>query len=223
MIGVPVTGGRPSRSSSTSRRCGFTLDHDHTVSDEIRFVQLAPPGSACSIAFGKGVSEMKPGSLDGLQCVVEDADAAHKELAGRGVEVSEVRRAAVGPLRLLQGPRRQRLVAAADRHPRQLDAAAVARDALRAAPRTSAPAPPRQPSRPRPPFSRSSSAFPRRRSLPALPRRTSSPVLPKRRSGPAPPITTSSLRSAADQVRATVDADQVLAVAGADDVVASLG
>jgi catechol 2,3-dioxygenase-like lactoylglutathione lyase family enzyme len=89
LIGVPVTDVDASIAFYTEK-CGFTLDHDHTVSEEIRFVQITPPGSACSIAFGKGVSQMKPGSLDGLQCVVESADAAHKELAGRGVEVSEV-------------------------------------------------------------------------------------------------------------------------------------
>jgi len=71
-------------------KCGFTLDHDHKVSEEIRFVQITPPGSACSIALGKGVSEMEPGSLNALQAVVADADAAREELAGRGVEVSEV-------------------------------------------------------------------------------------------------------------------------------------
>ena len=69
---------------------GFHADHDHRVSDEIRFVQLTPPGSACSIAFGKGVSPSPPGSLQGLQMVVEDADAIRAALAGRGVDVSEV-------------------------------------------------------------------------------------------------------------------------------------
>jgi catechol 2,3-dioxygenase-like lactoylglutathione lyase family enzyme len=89
LIGVPVTDVDRAIEFYTEK-CGFNLDHDHTVSDEIRFVQVTPPGSACSIAFGKGVSEMKPGSLDGLQCVVEDADAAREELVGRGVEASEV-------------------------------------------------------------------------------------------------------------------------------------
>ena len=72
-------------------KVGFNADHDHVVSDEIRFVQLTPPGSACSIAIGKGVTQRsEPGSVEGLQMVVEDADAARAELAGRGVEVSEV-------------------------------------------------------------------------------------------------------------------------------------
>ncbi len=72
-------------------KAGFNADHDHRVSDELRFVQLTPPGSGCSIAFGEGMGEaMEPGSLKGLQLVVDDADAARAELAGRGVEVSEV-------------------------------------------------------------------------------------------------------------------------------------
>ena len=89
LVGVPVTDVDRAIEFYVEK-CGFTLDHDHKVSDEIRFVQITPPGSACSIAFGKGVSEMKPGSLDGLQCVVKDADAAREEMAGRGVEVSDV-------------------------------------------------------------------------------------------------------------------------------------
>jgi len=73
-----------------TKRAGFNADHDHTVSDEIRFVQLTPPGSACSIALGKGVIDAPPGSVQGLQLVVADIHAAHAELAGRGVEVSDV-------------------------------------------------------------------------------------------------------------------------------------
>ncbi len=69
---------------------GFVVDHDQTVSEEIRFVQLTPAGSACSIAIGRGISTMEPGSLKALQCVIADAGAAREELAGRGVEVSEV-------------------------------------------------------------------------------------------------------------------------------------
>jgi len=69
---------------------GFVADHDQTVSDEIRFVQLTPPGSACSIAFGNGISKMEPGSLQAIMCVVSDAEAARTELASRGVEVSDV-------------------------------------------------------------------------------------------------------------------------------------
>ncbi|MGZ8630367.1 MAG: glyoxalase superfamily protein [Actinomycetota bacterium] len=71
-------------------RVGFTLDHDHTVNDDIRFVQLTPPGSACSIAIGTGLSDAEPGSVAGIQLVVRDIKAARAELAGRGVEVSDV-------------------------------------------------------------------------------------------------------------------------------------
>jgi len=71
-------------------RLGFTPDHDHQVSDDLRFVQLTPPGSACSIAIGTGTTTMPPGSVQGLQVVVDDADAVHDELAARGVDVSDV-------------------------------------------------------------------------------------------------------------------------------------
>ena len=71
-------------------KAGFNADHDHRVSEEIRFVQLTPPGSACSIALGTGLSGMKPGSVQGLQLVVEDIAAARDALAAGGVEVSEV-------------------------------------------------------------------------------------------------------------------------------------
>ncbi len=71
-------------------RVGFRADHDHQVSDELRFVQVTPPGSACSIALTSGAHQMAPGSLDGLQMVVDDAEASRSELAERGVEVSDV-------------------------------------------------------------------------------------------------------------------------------------
>lgn len=73
-----------------AEQVGFNADHDHVVSDEIRFVQLTPPGSACSIAVGKGISTALPGSAQGLQLVVDDVHAARAELAQRGVQVSEV-------------------------------------------------------------------------------------------------------------------------------------
>ncbi len=88
LVAVPVTD--VDRAKEFYEKVGFVLDHDHTVSDEVRFVQMTPPGSGCSIAFGKGLTEMAPGSLDNLQMVVADADAAHSELSGRGVEVSDV-------------------------------------------------------------------------------------------------------------------------------------
>ncbi len=71
-------------------KAGFTADHDHQVTDELRFVQLTPPGSACSIALTSGAHQMKPGSIEGIQMVVDDAEASRKELAERGVEVSDV-------------------------------------------------------------------------------------------------------------------------------------
>jgi catechol 2,3-dioxygenase-like lactoylglutathione lyase family enzyme len=69
---------------------GFHADHDQRVSPQLRFVQLTPPGSACSIAFGEGISTMAPGSLKGVMMVVPDAAAARAELVGRGVDASEV-------------------------------------------------------------------------------------------------------------------------------------
>jgi predicted enzyme related to lactoylglutathione lyase len=71
-------------------RVGFLAEHDHQVSKELRFVQLTPPGSACSIALTTGAHQMQPGSVEGLQLVVEDAGAARAELLERGVEASEV-------------------------------------------------------------------------------------------------------------------------------------
>ena len=71
-------------------KVGFHLDHDHVVSDEMRFVQLTPPGSHCSIAIGKGLGDAEPGSVQGVQLVVSDIEAAHAELSAAGVEVSDV-------------------------------------------------------------------------------------------------------------------------------------
>lgn len=90
LVTVPVSDVDRAKAFYTEK-VGFNADHDHRVSDEIRFVQLTPPGSACSIAIGTGLGDgMVPGSLQGLQMVVEDADAARAVLAGRGVEVSDV-------------------------------------------------------------------------------------------------------------------------------------
>ena len=69
---------------------GFNADHDHQVNEEIRFVQLTPPGSACSIAIGTGMGDAEPGSVQGLQLVVSDIHAARAELVGRGLDVGEV-------------------------------------------------------------------------------------------------------------------------------------
>jgi catechol 2,3-dioxygenase-like lactoylglutathione lyase family enzyme len=72
-------------------RVGFHADHDHTLSESLRFVQLTPPGSACSIAIGTGITSSSPGTAQGLLLVVADIDGARAELAERGVEISEVR------------------------------------------------------------------------------------------------------------------------------------
>jgi catechol 2,3-dioxygenase-like lactoylglutathione lyase family enzyme len=89
LVSVPVTDVDRAKEFYVEK-AGFNPDHDHTVSDEIRFVQLTPPGSPTSIAIGKGVTDAEPGSVKGLQLTVEDADAAHADLSSRGVEVSEV-------------------------------------------------------------------------------------------------------------------------------------
>ena len=71
-------------------KVGFNADHDQQVNENLRFVQLTPPGSACSIYIGTGLTTMEPGSIEGLQMVVADIEKAHKELAERGVAVSEI-------------------------------------------------------------------------------------------------------------------------------------
>ncbi|MEU4267990.1 VOC family protein [Streptomyces sp. NPDC026092] len=88
LIGVPVTD--IDRAKAFYEQVGFNADHDIPVSDDIRFVQMTPPGSACSIAFGKGITEMAPGSLDNMQVVVTDIEEAHADLTERGIEVSPI-------------------------------------------------------------------------------------------------------------------------------------
>ena len=87
-------------------QAGFNADHDHQVNEEIRFVQLTPPGSACSISIGTGLvpNAPAPGSAQGLQLVVSDINAAHAELAGRGVEVSDVQSFPWGDFVFFQDP-----------------------------------------------------------------------------------------------------------------------
>ena len=89
LVAVPVSDVDRAKAFYTEK-AGFNADHDHTVSEAIRFVQLTPPGSACSIAIGKGVIDSPPGSVKGLQLVVEDVQAARSELVERGVEVGDV-------------------------------------------------------------------------------------------------------------------------------------
>ncbi len=91
LVAIPVSDVDRAKAFYTEK-VGFNADHDHRVSDEIRFVQLTPPGSACSIAFGNGIVNTPPGSVHGLQLVVADVEAARAELAGRGVAVSEVQK-----------------------------------------------------------------------------------------------------------------------------------
>ncbi len=89
LVNVPVSDVDRAKAFYT-QQVGFHEDVDATVSDEIRFVQLTPPGSGCSISIGIGLSDMEPGSVRGLQLVVPDIHAARAELVGRGVDVTEV-------------------------------------------------------------------------------------------------------------------------------------
>jgi predicted enzyme related to lactoylglutathione lyase len=88
LVAVPVSD--VDRAKDFYVQVGFNADHDHRVSDEMRFVQLTPPGSGCSIAIGQGMMTTEPGSVQGLQLVVDDIQAAHDDLSGRGVEVSDI-------------------------------------------------------------------------------------------------------------------------------------
>ena len=89
LVAVPVTDVDRAKRFYTEQ-AGFNADHDHKISDELRFVQLTPPGSACSIALGVGVTDAQPGSVTGLQLVVADIEAARAHLVKGGVDVSEV-------------------------------------------------------------------------------------------------------------------------------------
>lgn len=91
LVAVPVTDVDRAKAFYVDK-VRFVADHDHRVSDEVRFVQLTPPGSACSIAIGTGLVQTSPGSAQGLQMVVPDIEAARAELVGRGLEVGEVDR-----------------------------------------------------------------------------------------------------------------------------------
>jgi catechol 2,3-dioxygenase-like lactoylglutathione lyase family enzyme len=89
LVAVPVSD--PDRAKAFyTEQAGFNADHDIIVQEGLRFIQLTPPGSACSIALGDGITDAEPGSVRGLQLVVTSAADAHAELAGRGVEVSDV-------------------------------------------------------------------------------------------------------------------------------------
>jgi len=89
LVAVPVTDVDRAKAFYTDT-IGFNADHDHRISDDLRFVQLTPPGSGCSIAIGKGITEATPGSVEGLQLVVGDIVAAKAELADRGLDVGDI-------------------------------------------------------------------------------------------------------------------------------------
>jgi predicted enzyme related to lactoylglutathione lyase len=103
LVAIPVSDVDRAKAFYTEQ-AGFNADHDHTVSEEIRFVQLTPRGSACSIAIGRGLSDAPPGSVQGMQLVVADIEAARAELAGRGVEVGDVQHFPWGSFVFFQDP-----------------------------------------------------------------------------------------------------------------------
>jgi catechol 2,3-dioxygenase-like lactoylglutathione lyase family enzyme len=103
LIGIPVSDVDRAKAFYTEK-LGFNADHDHRVSDEIRFVQLTPPGSACSIAIGEGITTTAPGSAQGIQMVVDDIQAARAELVERGVEVGDVQEFPWGKFLFLTDP-----------------------------------------------------------------------------------------------------------------------
>ena len=89
LVAIPVTDVDRAKAFYVEQ-VGFNADQDNRVSDELRFVQLTPPGSACSIAMGTGITEMAPGSQKGVQLVVEDVGAVREELVRHGVDATEV-------------------------------------------------------------------------------------------------------------------------------------
>ena len=89
LVAVPVSDVDRAKAFYTEK-VGFNADHDQQVDENLRFVQLTPPGSSCSICIGTGLTKMEPGSVDLIQMVVANAQQVHDELAGRGVEVSDV-------------------------------------------------------------------------------------------------------------------------------------
>jgi predicted enzyme related to lactoylglutathione lyase len=102
LVAIPVSD--VDRAKAFYEQVGFNADHDHKVSEDMRFVQLTPPGSACSIAIGKGVTDAEPGSVKGMQVVVDDIEAARATLVERGIDVSEIRRFPWGAFVFFQDP-----------------------------------------------------------------------------------------------------------------------
>ncbi len=117
LVPVPVTDVDRAKAFYVDQ-LGFNADFDQVVNEGLRFVQLTPPGSACSIVLGIGITEMTPGSQKGLMLVVEDVAATRQELIGRGVETGDIDAAGVGIIHLLQRSRRQHLDGAAAPEPR---------------------------------------------------------------------------------------------------------
>ncbi|GAB2645654.1 glyoxalase [Nocardia goodfellowii] len=89
LIAIPVTDVDRAKDFYTS--IGFNADHDHSPSEDVRFVQLTPPGSACSICVGRGITEAAPGSVEGMQIVVADAEQAYQQLVAAGVDATPVK------------------------------------------------------------------------------------------------------------------------------------
>ena len=89
LVAIPVTDVDRAKAFYVEQ-AGFNADHDYQVSETLRFVQLTPPRSACSIVLGTGITQMAPGSQKGVQCVVADVGAARSELIAHGVEASDV-------------------------------------------------------------------------------------------------------------------------------------
>jgi catechol 2,3-dioxygenase-like lactoylglutathione lyase family enzyme len=103
LIAIPVSD--PDRAKDFyTQKAGFNEDHDHVVSDDLRFIQLTPPGSACSIAIGKGITDVPPGSVQGMQMVVDDVHAARAELLERGMEIGDVQDFPWGSFIFFQDP-----------------------------------------------------------------------------------------------------------------------
>ena len=111
LIAVPVTD--VDRAKAFYEKVGFNPDQDHTVGEDLRFVQLTPPGSACSICIGKGLTHLNPGSIDMIVLVVADADAARDELISRGIDASQVDEQPWGRFVYFTDPDGQQVVASA--------------------------------------------------------------------------------------------------------------
>jgi catechol 2,3-dioxygenase-like lactoylglutathione lyase family enzyme len=103
LITIPVSDVDRAKAFYTEK-IGFNADHDHRVNEQLRFVQLTPPGSACSIAFGEGLTDAEPGSVKGLQIVVPDIEAAHAELGERGIDAGEIQDLDWGSFVFFQDP-----------------------------------------------------------------------------------------------------------------------